>query len=251
MDLILQGFAWIYDPAHWSTAGNAVPIGARIVQHLYYTGISLFFTVIIAVPLGFFIGHTGKGRAAAIVVSNISRALPTLGLYAALLLALGFGLVPITIVLVILGIPPLLAGVYAGIESVDPQTVDSARAMGMTELQILGKVEIPLGMKLIFGGFRSASLQIIATVTIAGYFGFGGGLGAYLTNGLAQNDYPQMVAGAILVIALALIVDGILAVIQRFVVPTVSSGTRSTKRTARGGAIPPVAQSRTLIKEGQ
>ncbi|HEY0260950.1 MAG TPA: ABC transporter permease subunit [Lacisediminihabitans sp.] len=248
MNLILQGLQWIFDPAHWSTGGGTVPIGARIGEHLYYTGVSLLVTVLIAVPLGLVIGHTGRGRGVAIVVSNAARALPTLGLYAALLLALGFGLAPIAIVLVILGIPPLLAGVYAGIESVDPQTVDAARAMGMTESQILFTVEIPLGLALILGGFRSAALQLIATVTIAGYFGFGGGLGHYLTFGLSQNDYPQMVAGAILVIALALAVDGILAVIQRFAVPRVSRGTTGT---ARRGAIPSPAQTRALIKEGQ
>jgi osmoprotectant transport system permease protein len=140
--------------------------------------------------------------------------------------------------------------VYSGLESVDRQTIDAARAMGMTELQILVQVEIPLGFGLIFGGFRAATLQIFATVTLAAYFGLGG-LGHYITFGLASNDYPQLVAGAILVIVLALVVDGVLAVIQRFVVPDVSRGTTATRRTARGGAIPPIAPSRTLIKEGQ
>jgi len=247
MNLFEQGFAWLFDVAHWM-GPTSIPV--RIGEHFEYTGISLFFAALIAVPLGFFIGHTGKGRGAAIAISNVSRALPTLGLLAALILLLGIGLLPAVIVLVILGIPPLLAGVYAGIESVDRQTVDAARAMGMTELQILFKVEIPLGAALIFVGIRAATLQIIATAVVAAYFSLGG-LGRLLVDGLAQNDYPQLVAGAILVIAIALIVDGILALIQKLVVPRVSAGTRSTKRTARGGAIPPVAQSRTLIKEGQ
>ena len=247
MNLFIAGFAWIFDPTHW-VGGSSIAV--RLGQHFQYTGVSLFFAALIAVPLGLFIGHTGKGRGVAIAASNVARALPTLGLLAVLILSLGIGLLPAAIVLVILGIPPLLAGVYAGIESVDPQTVDAARAMGMTELQILRKVEFPLGASLIFGGFRAATLQVIASAVVAAYFSLGG-LGRFLVDGLAQNNYPEMVAGAILVIVVALAVDGILAVIQRFVVPTVSSGTRSTKRTARGGAIPPVAESRTLIKEGQ
>jgi osmoprotectant transport system permease protein len=250
MNLILQGLAWIFTPSHWVTSVGNVSITTRIGEHFYYTGVSLLVTVLIAVPIGLAIGHTGKGRGIAIVLSNASRALPTLGLLAVLILGVGIGLLPVAIVLVILGIPPLLAGVYSGLESVDRQTIDAARAMGMTELQILVKVEIPLGFELIFGGFRAATLQIIATVTLAAYYSLGG-LGHYLVFGLAQNDYPQMVAGAILVIVLALAVDGILAVIQRFVVPGVSRGTTRQRRTARGGAIPPVAQSRTLIKEGQ
>jgi osmoprotectant transport system permease protein len=251
MNLILQGFAWIFDGAHWAPSRLDEGIPARLGEHFYYTGASLLITVLIAVPLGLYIGHSGRGRAIAIVLSNASRALPTLGLLAVLILALSVGLLPVVIVLVILGIPPLLAGVYSGIESVDKQTVDAARSIGMTELQILFRVEIPLGFALIFGGFRAATLQVIATVTLAAYYSLGG-LGHYLVFGLAQNDYPQMVAGAILVIVMALAVDGILAVVQRFVVPRgVSRGSAGRKNTARGGAVPAVATTRTLVKEGQ
>lgn len=238
-------------PSHWVSTLNNPSIQARVGEHFFYTGVSLLFTILIAVPLGFYIGHTGRGRAAAILISNATRALPTLGLYAVLILALPAGLLPITVVLVILAIPPLLAGVYAGLESVDRQTVDAARALGMTEFQILFKVEIPLGLGLIFGGLRSATLQIIATVTIAGYFGFGGGLGHYLTFGLSANDQPQLVAGAILVIVLALVVDAVLALVQRLVVPAVSSGSTRIRNTARVEAIVPLASKRTLIKEGK
>ncbi len=250
MEIVLKGIAWIVNPAHWTSTAQNPSIGDRIGEHLLYTLISLAVCAAIAVPLGFAVGHTGRGRGFVILASNAARALPTLGLYAALLLAVGFGLLPITIVLVILGIPPLLAGIYSGIESVDRLTVDAARSVGMTELQILGKVEIPLGIGLIFGGFRAATLQIIATVTIAGYFGFGGGLGHYITFGIAANDFPQLAAGAILVIVLALAVDGILALIQRFVVPSVSGGTTHTMRTAGDGARHPAASYRTPIKEG-
>lgn len=250
MNVLLQGFQWIFTGSHWQTTQGVPPILFRIGEQFGYTAVSLLVTVLIAVPLGLYVGHTGRGRGSAIFISNASRALPTLGIYAALIMALGIGIVPLAVVLVILGIPPLLAGVYSGLEAVDRQTIDAARAQGMTELQILGKVEVPLGFKLIFGGFRAATLQIFATATLAAYFSLGG-LGRYLVDGLAQNDIPQLVAGAILVIVLALIIDGILAIIQKLVVPGVSRGTSSTKRTARGGAVPPLVPSRTLITEGQ
>ncbi len=250
MSLLVEGFAWIFDPVHWIGAAGDTSIATRIGEHFYYTGVALFFTVVIALPLGLLIGHTGKGRGIAIAASNSSRALPTLGLLAVLILGLGIGLLPVAIVLVILGIPPLLAGVYSGVESVDRQTVDAARAMGMTELQILTKVEIPLGFALIFGGFRSATLQVIATAVLAAYYSLGG-LGRYLVDGLARNDYPRMVAGVILVIILALIVDGVLAIIQRLVVSSVSPGTTSASHTARGRSSLSAVDTRTLIKEGQ
>jgi osmoprotectant transport system permease protein len=251
MNIIGGGFAWIFTGDHWSVVDNGPGIGVRIVEHLQYTAISLLFVILIAVPLGFFIGHTGRGRSVAIAASNISRALPTLGLLAVLILVIGIGLLPTTVVLVILGIPPLLAGVYAGLESVDRQTIDAARAMGMTELQILTKVEIPLSLALLIGGLRAATLQIVATVAIAATFG-GGGLGSFVIDGETQADYNKMVGGAVLITALALVIDGLFAVVQRFVVPRgVSRGTTGRKDTAHAGGIPVVATTRTLLKKGQ
>ncbi len=213
--LFADAFAWILDPAH---LGGRVDIPGHLLEHLRVSGICVLIALLIAVPIGIAIGHTGKGRAAAIVISNITRALPTLGLLSILLLLVGVNIVPIVIVLVILGVPPMLAGVYAGIESVDRQTIDAARAMGMTEWQIIREVELPLAAPLVIGGLRATALQVIATLSIASSFAFGG-LGIYLINGLAQGDYVQLLAGAILITALALIVDGVLAVVQRFVVP--------------------------------
>jgi osmoprotectant transport system permease protein len=254
VSLIIQAFAWIFDAAHWKTTAQLTGIPDALGQHLALTGLSLVLAMIIAVPLGFYIGHTGKGRSIAIIASNVSRAIPTLGLLSILILPLA-GVIFIApnylagiIVFAVLAIPPLLAGGYAGLESVDRQTVDAARAVGMTEWQILIKVEIPLGMRLIFGGLRSAILQIIATVTVGSLFGLIS-LGTYLTSGLAQNDDIQLLAGAILVAALALIADGLLAILQRFVVPRgVSRGTTKTRNTARGRGI--AANTGTPIMEG-
>jgi osmoprotectant transport system permease protein len=240
MTLILQAFAWIFDPAHYvTTASGGIGIPEALVEHLKLTGISLVIAAIIAVPIGLYIGHSGRWRATAIVASNITRALPSLGILSILLVVitdpafLPAGYLANVIVFVILGIPPILAGAYSGLEQVDRQTIDSARAVGMTEFQILRKVEIPLGASLIVGGIRSATLQIIATVTISSILGQPS-LGTYIEGGYQQADYVQMTAGAILVAALALVADGILAAIQRFCVPRgVSRGTVKKRNTAR------------------
>jgi osmoprotectant transport system permease protein len=215
VNLFAEAFAWIFDPAHLS---GTVDLPGHILEHLRVSGLCILIAVLIATPIGIFIGHTGRGRGLAILVSNVARALPTLGLLSLLILLLGIGLLPITIVLVILAIPPMLAGVYAGIESVDAQTIDAARAVGMTEAQIIVNVELPLAAPLLIGGLRATALQVIATLGIASAYAFGG-LGIYLINGLAQADYTQLLAGAILITALALVVDGVLAVVQRIVTP--------------------------------
>jgi osmoprotectant transport system permease protein len=248
MNLIAQAFAWIFNGTHWSTSALGTGIPDALIQHLILSGVSLLFAGIIAVPLGLYIGHSGRGRDVAIIASNIARALPSLGLLSILLLVitdpswLHAGYLADVIVLVLLGIPPLLAGAYAGLEQVDRQTIDAARAIGMTELQVLFKVEIPLGAALLVGGIRSSALQIIATVTIASVFGQIS-LGSYIEGGYQQGDYVEMTAGAILVAALALIVDGLLAIVQRFVVPRgVSRRASKTRNTARGATVTPVLQ---------
>nr|WP_194241346.1 ABC transporter permease subunit [Galbitalea soli] len=232
------GFAWILAPRHWVTTAEGSGIGDALVHHLFLTAVSVLITVVIAGPLGLYIGHTGRFRRVAIGASNAARALPTLGLLSALILLLGIGDVPPVVVLVVLGIPPLLAGAYAGLESLDRQTIDAARAVGMTEFQILRKVEIPLAAPLLLGGLRAAALQIVATVALASVFGLQS-LGTFIIDGLAQADYVKMTAGAILVAALALLLDGVLAVVQRLVGPRgVSRGTDRHRTTARDGKKP-------------
>lgn len=250
MNLILQGFAWIFDPAKWTSVPGSPSIAVRLAEHLAYGGEALLLAAVIALPIGLAIGHTGRGRSVGIVVANATRALPTLGLLSLFILLLGIGDLPTVVVLAILAIPPLLAGAYSGLESVDRETVDAARAVGMTEWQVLFRVEMPLALPLILGGIRASALQVIATATVAAYFS-GGGLGRYLIDGLASHDYIQMVAGSILVTALALIVDALFALIQRFsVLPGVSGGTVRTKRKSRLRSNRPIAQLGIPIQEG-
>ncbi|KQM83714.1 ABC transporter permease [Agromyces sp. Leaf222] len=222
MNLFIEAFAWIFNPANWiAGAQSPLPIQDRIAEHLLYTFVAVLIAALIALPLGFYIGHTGKGRQFVISFTGGMRALPTLGVLFFLTMVLGYSMVSTTanflgtmIALVLLAIPSILAGAYSGLESVDRQTIDSARANGMTELQILTKVEIPLSLPLIVGGLRSGVLQVIATVVIASYVGLGG-LGRIIASGIGLNDYDRILGGAILITALALLVDGVFAVIQR------------------------------------
>jgi osmoprotectant transport system permease protein len=207
--------AWLADRAHWAGA-DGVP--HRLAEHVGYSVITVALAALIAVPLGLWIGHTGRWRSLAVGASGAFRALPTLGLLTWFVLLIGVGLTAPILALVVLAVPPLLAGTYAGLESVDRQTVDAARAMGFTERQILLRVEIPLALPLLVGGFRSASLQVIATATVAAYVGLGG-LGRYLIDGQAYRDYPQMVGGSVLVIALALVADAVFVGAQRLSPP--------------------------------
>jgi len=206
------------DTIDWLTASinHSGPDGIphRVVEHLEYTGETLAIAAAIAIPIGLWIGHTGRFRSVAVALTGALRALPTLGLLTALALIVGIGLTAPLIALVVLAVPPLLAGAYAGVESVDRQTIDAARAVGMTEMQILRQVEIPLALPIIVGGVRSAALQVVATATVAAYVGLGG-LGRYLIDGQAVSDYAQMAGGSVLVIAMALVLDAVLGTLQR------------------------------------
>jgi osmoprotectant transport system permease protein len=215
VNLLIDAFAWIFDPAHLG-GPNGIPI--RLVQHLTISLAVLVIASVIAIPLGYLIGHTGRGRSLAVSLTGGFRALPTLGLLIILALWLGIGVEAPVIALVVLAVPPILAGAYSGFEAVDRRTIDAARAVGITEWQIVGKVEVPLGLPLLIGGLRSGMLQIIATATLADYVG-AGGLGRFIFVGLKSNDYSQMLAGSLLVIALALISEGIFALLQKLVVP--------------------------------
>lgn len=212
MSVVDDTIDWFSDSSHWS-GDDGVP--HRVIQHLGYTGLTIAIAAAIAIPIGLWIGHTGRFRGVAVVSSGALRALPTLGVLTYLSLFTGIGIKAAIFTLVLLAVPPLLAGAYAGLGAVDRQTIDAARAIGMTEWQILTKVEVPLALPLIVGGFRSATLQVVATATIAAAIPGPGGLGRYLIDGLALSDYPRVVAGSVVVIVLALVLDGLFVLLQR------------------------------------
>jgi osmoprotectant transport system permease protein len=224
MNFFVEAIEFIVDPRNM---GGPDGIGVRTFEQLWISALVLAIASLIAIPIGFLIGHTGKGRGIAVIASGGVRALPTLGLITLVALSVGIGLVAPIVALVVLAIPSILAGAYAGFEAVDRRTIDAARAVGRSEWQIMTAVELPLGLPLLLGGLRSASLQVIATATLAAYVG-GGGLGRFLFAGLRTNDYPQMLAGSILVIALALLSEAFFSILERLAVP---AGVRAGRRT--------------------
>jgi osmoprotectant transport system permease protein len=215
MNFFAEAIRWIFDPAHY---GSYDGVDVRTLQHVLISLAVVAAAAVIAIPLGYLVGHTGRGRGIAVAFSGGIRALPTLGLLILIALGIGIGLEAPFIALVVLAIPSILAGAYSGFEAIDRHTIDAARAVGMTEWQVVGRVEIPLGLPLLIGGLRLAALQVIATATLADYVG-GGGLGLYLFRGLKTNDYPQMLAGSIIVIALAIGSEIVFGILQRLVVP--------------------------------
>ncbi|MCG7423434.1 ABC transporter permease subunit [Micrococcus sp. ACRRV] len=217
--MIADLFAWFADPAHWTGPGG---VPARVAEHLGYSLLALAIAAAIALPAGVAIGHTGKGRRVVVAVSSALRALPTLGLLTFLAIVLQVGLrqalIPAVIVLVVLAVPPLLAGAYAGVHAVPRDVVVAARANGHSTRQLVSQVEVPLALPMIVGGLRSASLQVLATTSVAAYLGLGG-LGRYLFDALAVQDYTTMLAGAVLIALLALVSDAVLLLFQRLVTP--------------------------------
>lgn len=239
MNLFSDAFAWLLDPENWLGPSGLIALTG---QHLWFSALAVFFAALIAIPLGWLIGHTGRGRELAVGISGAARALPTFGLLFFFVMLVGVTLRgPATVfVLVLLAIPPILAGAYAGLEVIDRRTIDAARAMGMTEWQILWKVEVPLGLPLLMGGLRSATLQVVATVTLAAYVNLGG-LGLPIIQGIALRDYDRMLGAAILIIIIALVLDAMFALLEKFAVPRGVRATRSpeprTSPTGRRAAV--------------
>lgn len=216
MNLFGEALRWIGDGSHW---GGPTGIDTRIVQHLWVTFAAVGIAAVLAIPLGILIGHTGRGRLVVVALAGAIRAVPTLGLLTLLGLAIGIGVEAPLLALVALAFPSLLAGAYAGIEAADRGAVDAARAVGMSEWQVITRVEVPLGAPVLLGGIRAATLQVVATATLAAYIS-DTGLGRYLFAGLKSRDYAQMLAGALLVAALALLLDLLMAALQRASSPT-------------------------------
>ncbi len=226
MNLFLDAFAWLADPVNWQGSGS---IPQRIAEHLAYTVVAVLAAVIVAVPLGWWIGHTGKGKELVVGLTGAARALPSFGLIFLFVMVAGVSQrePASVVVLMLLAVPPILAGAYAGFEVIDRRTVDAARAMGMTEWQILWKVEVPLGLPLLFGGLRSGVLQVVATAVLISYIGLGG-LGYDIVQGIALRRFDQMLGSAILIIVLALLLDAIFALLERYAVPRGVRAGRST-----------------------
>lgn len=210
MSIFLEALSWLTTPANWLGGSGIL---TRSAEHLGLTLLIVVLAALIALPLGTVIGHTGRGRWL-VSATGAARAIPTLGVLTLAGLWLGIGLAAPTLALLVLAVPPLLSATYSGIASTPRTTVDAARAIGLTESQILAQVEVPHAAGLVAAGVRSATLQVIATTTLAAYTA-NYGLGRFLYTGLKTRDYAQMIGGAIIVVALALATDAILAAAAR------------------------------------
>lgn len=211
MNLVAQAWQWLTDPAHWTGIAG---IPNRLAEHVTVTFAALVVAAIIAIPAGLIIGHTRRGAAVVGAITGGVRAIPTLGLLTLLGLWLGIGIEAPFIALVVLAIPSLLVGAYSGVEAIDTHTPQAAQAIGMRPAQVLLTVELPLALPVIVGGLRAATLQLVATTTLAAYTA-DTGLGRYIFSGLKTRDYAEMLGGAVLVIVVAVILELILATCQR------------------------------------
>jgi osmoprotectant transport system permease protein len=230
MDFAQSVAAWLAAPEHW-TGSDGIP--NRIAEHLLISGLTVLAAVLIALPIGVWAGHTGRGGFLAINVANLGRAMPSLALLAlmlplALSFKLGLGFWPTFFALVPLGIPPILTNSYVAVRGVDPDITEAARGMGLRERQVLRHVELPIGAPLILAGVRNAAVAIVATATL-GALVAGGGLGRYIVDGLARQEYPRLFVGALLVALLSIMVEIAFGGFERL---AVSSGLRQSEATA-------------------
>jgi osmoprotectant transport system permease protein len=221
-------WTWFTDPANWE---GSFGIPVRAAEHLRISAIPLLIAAAIALPAGVAIGHFRRFEFAVVTIANLGRAIPSFGLLLIFVTLLGLGDAPITIALTLLAIPPIVTNTYVGVREVDPDTMEAARGMGMSELEVLREIELPLAAPLAVSGLRTAAVQVVATATLAAAAG-GGGLGRIIVDAYAVRDFPQIFSGAVLVALLAIAVELLFAAIQRAVSP------RMAVRLGRGSAAP-------------
>jgi osmoprotectant transport system permease protein len=220
---------WFTTADHWR-GDFGVP--HRMLEHVTMSAAAIVAAVVIALPLGIWLGHRGRGGSVAINLANVGRAVPSLAILALFQQAFGlrgwpgFGARPAFVALVALAVPPLLTNAYVGMRGVDRDVVEAARGMGMTGAELVWRVEVPIALPLLLAGLRTAAVQVVATATLAAVTAWGG-LGRFIVDGFGQQDDAQIVAGALLVGLLALATELGLGWVQRAVV---SDGLRPDRR---------------------
>jgi osmoprotectant transport system permease protein len=228
VNYLQQAIQWLNDPLNWTNPGG---IEDRLVEHLRISAAAVLLGCLIAWPLGLWLGHIGRGGGLVVLISNVTLAVPTVALLTLIpLTAIGFGEPAIILALTVFAIPPLLANAYTGLREVDRQVLDAARGMGLSGWQMLWRVELPLAVPYLAAGFRTAAVQVVATATLAALVA-GGGLGQIISEGFGLSlavGGGQVVAGGILVAALALLVEGSFGIVERLVTP------RALRRRDRG-----------------
>ncbi|HEX2088310.1 MAG TPA: ABC transporter permease [Actinomycetota bacterium] len=233
MNIITETVRWFADASHWS-GSSGVP--ARLLEHLQISFLAVAVAAVIALPVGLFIGHTRRGEFLAVSVGNLGRALPSFGILALVFpLTLRYapgsiGFAPTLIALFLLAIPPILTNTYVGVQNVDPDVTEAARGMGLSGREVLFQLEVPLAARLIVAGLRTAAVQVVATATLGAVFAWGG-LGRFIVDGFAQGDDGMIVAGALLVAAVAILTEVAFTSLERVVTPRASSARRRTPET--------------------
>jgi osmoprotectant transport system permease protein len=227
MDFLGQVVTWFGAPEQWN-GGNSIPV--HLLGHLALSGSALLGGLIIALPIGIAIGHTGRGAFLAIAMANIGRAIPSIAILGivfpiSLRLHLGFGFVPTLIALIALAIPPIVTNTYAALREVDRDLVEAGRGMGMGELQLLARVELPVGAGLLLAGIRTAAVQVVATASLGAVIS-ADCLGYFVLKGIATQDRPQIFAGALMIAGLSLVTELLFGALQSRVV---SPGLRSAE----------------------
>jgi osmoprotectant transport system permease protein len=202
-------------------------LSSLALETLWVGAIGVAIALVISIPTGVWLGHVHRGSFLAINVGNLGRALPSLVVLAIGDAFLGLGLVVVELALVVLAVPPMVTNAYLAVDGVDRDLVDAARGMGMSDWEVLRRVELPLAVPLLFAGIRTASVFVVSTTTLAALVGFSGSLGDIIANETSYH-FSGVLGAAICVAALALIVDGVLAGVQRLVTPR---GLRLARRT--------------------
>ncbi|MFD2091686.1 ABC transporter permease [Blastococcus deserti] len=216
MNLLREALVYLNDPFNWTRRGGILEL---LGEHLRISALAVLAAVVVAVPVGMLLGHTGRGGGFTVALSNVSRAVPTLALLTIFAVTpIGFGPRATTIALAVFAVPPVLTNTYVGFRSVDRDVVEAARAMGMSGRQVMLRAELPLAAPLLMTGVRTAAVQVVATATLAALVA-GGGLGRIITLAFAQQEYGVMLAGALLVAVLAMLTEVVLAALSWVVTP--------------------------------
>jgi len=215
VDVLTEAFAWLNDPLNWTGRKGVLALTA---EHLRLSGAAVLLAAAVALPLGIWLGHRRRGGVATVVAANTSRALPTFALLTIFASTGLFGSTATILAVAVFAVPPILTNTFTGLMEVDGDIRDAARGVGMSGGRSLAVVALPLALPLIGAGLRTATTQVLATVPLAALVG-GTSLGTIIVQGMALQRYGQVVAGAILVAALCLIIEGILAALQYALTP--------------------------------
>jgi osmoprotectant transport system permease protein len=238
MSVWQDAVVYLNDPYNWTRTNGILDL---LGQHLTISAVAVAAAMVIAIPVGALLGHTGRGGGFTVALSNVSRAVPTLALLTLFAVTpIGFGPRATTIALALFAIPPILSNTYVGFREVDRDVVEASRAMGLSGRQVVVQAELPLAAPLLMTGVRTAAVQVVATTTLAALVA-GGGLGRIINLGFGQQDYGVVLAGAILVAVLAVMTELLLSALSWALTPgqkQLPFLRASAPRPASGAAVP-------------